>query len=1125
MADNEVKVRISSDPSGAITGIDKVKSSMTGLESHTGSILSKIKSHWFGFTAAAAAAYAAVIPSIQAYMEAETAVMKLGLAMKNQGDYSRAALSDLVAYSEQMQRTTAVEDDMAKSIMGTLKSFGMTNQEVKRATMAAADMASFTGKSIETVSELLGKAYAGNTAALGRYGIVIDDQIPKAEKFSAVLMQLEQRFGGAAQAELLTYAGQWKHLKNQWQDVQEFLGLVFLKTIQALQVTAGLLAVTFMSSGERILHVLDLLWTPVKGLLMLVGLVADAVGAKGLSTAMDLAANSISDARARILEAKDATLGWTSKQYDLLIATDKVGSALDKMGKSGKRTVYPDADRPAAKAAKITGTKETSGFDAEGYSRGIEKYQRIMAEANEYILNDHARVMAQIVENERRRYREVEQLMDAGVITFEEAQNAWDAISKASGKEVLNALQQQMADRADYYSQIEGYEEDFRKNKLSWINEEQKRLADLYKDDVAAAKWAAQEKGKLEYDLFKKKTDYISEGFGQLGSAFSDIGKLYKEGSEDAKRWEDAAKAMEIAQRAVVVVQAVGAIATQGMGDPYTAFVRIAAMAAAMGALLATIGESVNGSAAAAPPASSRSTVLGAEAGTGSESIANSLEILKDTYDLENVKLTNIYNEIRNLNDNTTGLVTSIVRTGGISTDTMGIMTGDSITGISGIISTFNSAISDLLNYSLDPMKQINSYLFGNYDILGKLEDALFGFANSAVNWLSNGLFGGDTETSIAGGGIAFGANKISDILSGQLKAQQYALIKTVTSGGWFEGDDTSVSYQYAALNSSVTRMLTLVYKGLGSTLVTLSEELGTDVNKALNYAFKAENLNLQGMTSEEMNKALQEYISNISDTAVEAIFGDAISQYQQLNEGLMETAVRLISDKETIARILELTNQTFSGTTSEFIKFSESLIKVAGGLDKLTDAYSTYYDAFFSDAEKQADYKKTLTNVLASYGYSLPTTREGYRDIVETPGISQQAYYALMAISGTADKYYDYLEEAKSSINAADYATSIEYQRALAGLPHYADGGYTPGGWAIVGEQGPEPVFFDSAARVVSNKDSKSLIDVDALIAELRATRDEIRRGNVVNATYSQKTANKFDKWDRNGLPPERTT
>ncbi|MFA5075633.1 MAG: hypothetical protein WC436_06050, partial [Candidatus Babeliales bacterium] len=217
------------------------------------SLIQSVKANWLTLTAAATAVYAAVAPSIQAYMDSETALMKLGLAMKNQGMYSKDAINDMVAFSEMVQSTTIFEDDLTKSIMATLQSFGMTTDEVKRSTLAAADMAAFTGKSIETVADLLGKAYAGNTSALSRYGIVVDETVPKSQKFTAVLEQLEQRFGGSAQAQLLTYSGQWKQLKSQFGDIQEVVGLGVLKALQGVMGTVGLVGASFWGMAETAL--------------------------------------------------------------------------------------------------------------------------------------------------------------------------------------------------------------------------------------------------------------------------------------------------------------------------------------------------------------------------------------------------------------------------------------------------------------------------------------------------------------------------------------------------------------------------------------------------------------------------------------------------------------------------------------------------------------------------------------------------------------------------------------------------------------------------------------------------------------------------------------------------------
>lgn len=301
------------------------------------SFLSNLKANWLAATAVIAAAAMAFSKPVNAYMEAESALLKLGVALNNQGQYTKDALNELVSFSEQMQKTTTLEDDLAKSIMGTLSSFGMTTEEIKRSTQAAADMASFTGKSIETVADLLGKAYAGNTSALSRYGIVVDETGTKSEKFQAVLEQLEQRFGGAAQAELLTYAGQWKQLQNQWGDIQETLGYGLLKTIEALLTGIGLIGVTFLSAGEAVLNTIDTITTPFQWLLKGFAALAEMAGMDRAADALRTVAGATEEARANISAAKEATLAWTSKQYDLLTASGGVTTALDKMADSGRK--------------------------------------------------------------------------------------------------------------------------------------------------------------------------------------------------------------------------------------------------------------------------------------------------------------------------------------------------------------------------------------------------------------------------------------------------------------------------------------------------------------------------------------------------------------------------------------------------------------------------------------------------------------------------------------------------------------------------------------------------------------------------------------------------------------------
>jgi hypothetical protein len=83
----------------------------------------------------------------------------------------------------------------------------------------------------------------------------------------------------------------------------------------------------------------------------------------------------------------------------------------------------------------------------------------------------------------------------------------------------------------------------------------------------------------------------------------------------------------------------------------------------------------------------------------------------------------------------------------------------------------------------------------------------------------------------------------------------------------------------------------------------------------------------------------------------------------------------------------------------------SVSLIEFAGGLDKLTGNLATYYDNFFTAAEKQASLQDQIGNAFDSLNLALPETRQQFRDLVEAQDLSTEAgrknYAALLSLSG----------------------------------------------------------------------------------------------------------------------------
>lgn len=174
------------------------------------------------------------VGAIRAFAEQEAAENKLTVAMKNYGDYTEQSHRAMVEFAGGLQKITTYGDEMTIAMMANLKTYGMNEDALKEATIATMDLATAKGIDLKTASELVGKAFVGETGTLSRYGIIIKEVSDKSEKFSEVMKFIRQRFGGSAQAEIATYQGQVKQLSNAWGDLAEQLGKVATQSSQTV---------------------------------------------------------------------------------------------------------------------------------------------------------------------------------------------------------------------------------------------------------------------------------------------------------------------------------------------------------------------------------------------------------------------------------------------------------------------------------------------------------------------------------------------------------------------------------------------------------------------------------------------------------------------------------------------------------------------------------------------------------------------------------------------------------------------------------------------------------------------------------------------------------------------------
>jgi len=196
----------------------------------------KVAAAAFAAAAAAAAAYAVklAVDGVKAAIEDEAAQLRLANALKNVTGATEAQIS---AVEQQILKTslaTGVADDQLRPALQRLATATGSVTKSQDLLNLALDISAATGKSVETVSNALGKAYEGNTSSLSRLGVGLSTAEIKTLGLEGTVKQLANTFGGAATVQANTFEGQIARLKVGFDEAKESVGAALLPTLQRL---------------------------------------------------------------------------------------------------------------------------------------------------------------------------------------------------------------------------------------------------------------------------------------------------------------------------------------------------------------------------------------------------------------------------------------------------------------------------------------------------------------------------------------------------------------------------------------------------------------------------------------------------------------------------------------------------------------------------------------------------------------------------------------------------------------------------------------------------------------------------------------------------------------------------
>lgn len=470
--------------------------------------------------------------------------------------------------------------------------------------------------------------------------------------------------------------------------------------------------------------------------------------------------------------------------------------------------------------------------------------------------------------------------------------------------------------------------------------------------------------------------------------------------------------------------------------------------AAAMIAFMASVGFSGGGGGGSGPPVHEErqktqgtGTVFGDDEAK-SESILNALEIMRDNSNIGLRATSAMLVSLRNIEMSMSGLTNAILRVSGMTTGkNFGINEG----------STDGKSL-------LDPL----------------------------------GIFGSKTTTKLVDTGLVI-KGIVAELLNGE-GLQQYADVQR-TKKRWYGGTKTSNSREFMSVDERLAEHVGSVFAEINATIEQAAVSLGgngASIRAALEAFVIDTEVSFKDLKGQDLQDALNAVFSGAADDMAASIF-PGLEQFQRVGEGYFETLTRVATSTERakdalsklgvdMVSLTSITNKTgdvgveliresllagegdaslrevlrvLDGTMDDLIdgyrtltrlraqlagvgisgSMSLDLIRGAGGLAELDDAFSQFFEGFFSDSERNAMAMSQLRMEFGRLGREMPASKEAFRALVTTmmagDAASQELAGRLLALSGLfAEAFEDGTAQQAERISTAKDVLSEAYDR-----------------------------------------------------------------------------------------------
>ena len=344
-----------------------------------------------------------------------------------------------------------------------------------------------------------------------------------------------------------------------------------------------------------------------------------------------------------------------------------------------------------------------------------------------------------------------------------------------------------------------------------------------------------------------------------------------------------------------------------------------------------------------------------------------------------------------------------------------------------------------------------------------------------------------------------------------QASADTYAsLLRVGDSFAQVESAAETAKAAAKALADSALDLEIKIYQLKGSNeALNLSRQKELD---AMDASLRPRQRYLNALTDEI---ALRDKLKSAYDTTNTSLT-NSIKSLQDYKTALTSGASSTLSPAEKYAQSKAIFEQTAAAAKATITtSSSESEIKAR---DEAVANLSKASDSFLANSKVMNASGTQYAADFAAVGTAIDATSSALS--TQQTDMQQQLGFLdkiAVATDTTAQLLEKYL--AAVSVTTVAQASATASGSVAAGVPYpkLASGGLASG-MTIVGEQGPELADFSNPARVYSNSDSRDLFNNDALIAEVKALREEVTKlredqkeqtGHLIATTFTANARN----------------